>query len=55
MFKIFEEISPFSDELDTLLSKYKPDPERIKIFSDVISYSLISSNPVSSLKETIRF
>ena len=54
MFKIFEKISPFIDELDTLLSKYKPDAERIKILSDVISYSLMTSNPVRSLKEAIR-
>jgi hypothetical protein len=55
MFKIFEKISPFIDELDSLLSIYKPHPERIKILSNVISYSLISSNPVLSLKDTIRF
>ena len=55
VFKIFEKISPLIDELDTLLSKYKPDPERIKILSDVISYSLMSSNPVRSLKDTISF
>jgi hypothetical protein len=34
MFKIFEKISPFIEELDTPLSEYKPDPERIKILSD---------------------
>jgi hypothetical protein len=42
MFKIFEKISPFTDELDTPLSKYKPDPKRIKILLDVISYSLMT-------------
>jgi hypothetical protein len=42
MFKIFEKISPFIDELDTILSKYKPDPTRTKILSDVISYSLMT-------------
>ncbi len=37
-----------------LLTKYKPNPERIKILSDVTGLSLMTSNPVRSLKDTIK-
>jgi hypothetical protein len=55
IFRIFEKISPLIDELDLLLIKYKPDPERKKIISNVIGLSLATSNPVRSLKDTINY
>jgi hypothetical protein len=55
IFRIFEKISPLIDELDLLLIKYKPDPERKQILSNVIGLSLATSNPVRSLKDTINY
>jgi hypothetical protein len=55
IFRIFEKISPLIDELDLLLIKYKPDPERKQILSNVIGLSLATPNPVRSLKDTINF
>jgi hypothetical protein len=49
IFKIFEKISPLIDELDVLLSTFDP-ANRIKMLSDVIISSLISLNPVHSIK-----
>ncbi|HEY0579561.1 MAG TPA: hypothetical protein VGC75_02535 [Candidatus Nitrosocosmicus sp.] len=55
IFRIFEKISPLIDELDLLLLKHKPDPERKQILSNVIGLSLATSTPVRSLKDTINF
>ena len=54
IFKIFEKISPFIDELDVLLSTFDP-ANRIKILSDVITSSLISLNPVHSIKGYLNY
>lgn len=54
IFKIFEKISPFIDEMDVLLSTFDP-ANRIKILSDVITSSLISLNPVHSIKEYLNY
>jgi hypothetical protein len=43
------------DKLDISLSKYRPNPERIKILLDIIIFSLMSLNPVHSLKDIIKF
>ena len=50
IFRIFEKISPLIDELDTLLTKYEPDPERKKILSNVIGLSLDYFDSRSFLK-----
>lgn len=43
------------DELDALLTKYDPDPERKKIISNIIGLSFTTSTPVRSLKDTINY
>jgi hypothetical protein len=53
VFKIFEKISHLIDDLDTQLSTYKSHEERIKILSEAIIFSLMSSNPVGALKDII--
>lgn len=52
-FEIFEKISPLIEDLDTLLSTYKSPDEKIKMVSEGIILALMSSNPVSTLKDII--
>jgi hypothetical protein len=51
--EIFEKISPLIEDLDNLLSTYKSPDEKIKMVSEGIILALMSSNPVSSLKDII--
>ena len=44
---------PLVSELDTLLTSYKKPEERIKISSDTIIRSLLSSNPFNFIRDTI--
>ena len=55
VFKIIGKMAPYIDTLDSLLSRYSDNNDRIKILSSILTTSLTTSNPIKFIKEQINF